>query len=178
MRRWLPLLVFAAIAVMLYAGLDPARDPRLLPSALIGKPFPAGSLPQLEAPEQRIDTATLKGRPFVLNVFASWCRECVVENPALLEFGRSSEIPLIGLAYKDDPEATRAFLSRWGNPFDQVLTDEDGRFGIELGIYGAPETFFVDAAGVVRAKHVGALNVAELREQVGKLGSTTTGASR
>jgi cytochrome c biogenesis protein CcmG, thiol:disulfide interchange protein DsbE len=178
MRRWLPLIVFAAIAVMLYVGLDPKRDPRLLPSALIGKPFPAGNLPQLEAPDAPVQTASLKGKPFVVNVFASWCRECVVENPALIEFGRTSEVPLIGLAFKDEPDATRAFLSRWGNPFDQILTDQDGRFGIELGIYGAPETFFVDGSGVVRAKHVGALTIAELREQVGKLGAASTGASQ
>lgn len=171
MRRWIPLLVFAALAALLYGGLDPKRDPKLLPSALIGKPFPQGSLPQLGAPEVRIDTATLRGKPFVVNVFASWCRECVVENPALLEFGRNSEVPLIGLAFKDDPAATQQFLARWGNPFDQVLTDEDGRFGIELGIYGAPETFFVDASGVVRAKHVGALTSAELRAQVARLGA-------
>lgn len=169
MRRWLPLLVFAALAVMLYLGLDPKRDPRLLPSALIGKPMPASELPLLDAPEQRISTASLAGQPYVLNVFASWCRECVVENQVLLEFNRNSEVPVIGLAYKDEPAATRQFLQRWGNPFDRILTDEDGRFGIELGIYGAPETFFVDAAGVIRAKHVGALSGQQLRDQIAKL---------
>lgn len=168
MRRWLPFLAFLALAGLLYGGLDPERDPKLLPSALIGKSFPAGQLPQLDLPEI-VDTRSLKGKPFILNVFASWCPTCVQENPTLLAFARQSEIPVIGLAFKDEAADTRQWLERWGNPFDQILVDADGRFGIELGIYGAPETFFVDAQGIVRAKHVGVVTTDELREQVEKL---------
>jgi cytochrome c biogenesis protein CcmG/thiol:disulfide interchange protein DsbE len=153
---------------MLWKSLDPDRDPKLLPSALIGKPFPGASLPQLELPET-LDTTSLIGKPFVVNVFASWCPECVSENPVLIDFNRRSEVPLIGIAYKDERSDTREWLQRWGNPFDRVLVDADGRFGINLGVYGAPETYFVDNKGMVRRRHVGALSAAELSDFVDEL---------
>lgn len=168
MRLWLPLLVFLLLGMVLWKALDPSHNPRLLPSALVGKPFPGGELPQLQLP-QPVDTTHLLGKPFVVNVFASWCPECVAENPTLIAFSQRSEVPLIGIAYKDEPADTRQWLQRWGNPFDQVWVDLDGRFGIQLGAYGAPETYFVDAQGVVRRRHVGALSEAQLSEYVAEL---------
>ena len=170
MRRWLPLLVFLALGGMLWAALDPERDPKLLPSALVGKPFPSGVLDRLDG-NGGLDFSSLRGKPFVVNLFASWCPECVTENPVLIDFAQRSEVPLIGIAYKDDPAATRQWLQRWGNPFDEVVLDLNGRFGIEVGAYGAPETYFVDAAGIVRKRHVGALSAADLSAEVARLGA-------
>lgn len=168
MRLWIPLLVFLVLGGLLWKALDPSRDPKLLPSALIGKSFPKAQLPQLELPEAQ-DTAALIGKPFVVNVFASWCPQCVAENPVLIDFSARSDVPLIGIAYKDDVNDTRRWLQRWGNPFDQILVDADGRFGIQLGVYGAPETYFVDARGVVRRRHVGELTSAQLSDFVAEL---------
>lgn len=171
MRRWLPLVAFLALGGMLWAALDPSRDPKLLPSVLVGKPFPLAALERLDG-NGTLDLATLRGKPFVVNLFASWCPECVTENPVLIDFARRSEVPLIGIAYKDDPAATRRWLQRWGNPFDEVVIDLNGRFGIELGAYGAPETYFVDAAGLVSKRHVGGLSAADLSAEVARISAT------
>lgn len=168
MRRWIPLIIFLVMGGVLSLALRPSHNPKLLPSALVGKSFPKAQLPQLDVPEAQ-DTAALIGKPFVANVFASWCPQCVAENPVLIDFSARSDVPLIGIAYKDDVNDTRQWLQRWGNPFDQILVDADGRFGIQLGVYGAPETYFVDAQGVVRRRHVGELTSAQLSDFVAEL---------
>ncbi len=158
MRRWVavaPLAVLAGLAA-LFLGYGLKHDPRVNPAALVGKPLPATPLAGLAdgAPSPLAQAA--KG-PVLVNVFASWCAPCAEEAPALMAL-KASGVRMVGVAYKDDPAATRGFLSRQGDPFARVLLDPDGRGGVDLGISGVPETFAVDAQGVVRAKHAGALS--------------------
>lgn len=162
MSRWfavIPLVVIAALAV-LFVGWSLKRDPAVKPDAMVGQPVPETVLPMLNGAEAGPGHVDLKtagvGRPMLVNVFASWCPPCKVEHPKLLEL-KARGIAVVGVAYKDDPAATRAFLDELGNPFSMVLVDREGRAGLDLGITGAPETFAVDAQGRVVAKFAGPL---------------------
>ena len=157
MRRLLPVLPLVALAalVALFALFALGRDPRVKPDALVGEPLPQLMLPTLVGGEAAPLRAAVEGPTFV-NVFASWCTPCEVEHPELIRL-REAGVRVVGLAYKDDPAKSAAFLQRLGDPFAQVLVDRDGRAGIELGISGVPETFLVGPDGVVRAKHAGPL---------------------
>jgi cytochrome c biogenesis protein CcmG/thiol:disulfide interchange protein DsbE len=158
--RWLPLAVFFALAALLAAGVWMSRKPDrdVLPSVLIDKPAPAFSLPVLHEPARTVHLADLKGQPFLLNVWASWCVECRVEHPVLTRFAEARRVRVIGLAWNDKPTDARRGLEQFGNPFWLVLSDVDGRAGIDWGVAAAPETFLVDAKGVIRWKHVGPLD--------------------
>lgn len=158
MNRWLafaPLVVLAALAV-LFVGWSLKRDPQVSPDALVGRPVPEVVLPLLDgAGELDLKTVAV-GRPMVINVFASWCAPCRIEHPQLMAL-EAQGIRVVGVAYKDEPGDTRAFLEELGDPFAVVLVDRDGRAGIELGISGVPESYAVDAQGKVVAKHTGPL---------------------
>ncbi len=162
MKRWLalaPLAVLAALAV-LFVGWSLKRDPQARPDALVGQPVPETVLPLLEGAvesERMLDLKTAgRGRPMVINVFASWCAPCRIEHPQLMALQRRG-VAVVGVAYKDEPAATRAFLDELGDPFALVLVDREGRAGLDLGISGVPETFAVDALGRITAKHSGPL---------------------
>lgn len=158
MTRWLafaPLMVLAALAV-LFVGWSLKRDPQVSPDALVGQPIPETVLPLLSgAGELDLKTAGV-GRPMVVNIFASWCAPCRIEHPQLMAL-QAEGIRVVGVAYKDEPDDTRAFLEELGDPFTAVLVDREGRAGIELGITGVPETYAVDAQGIIVAKHAGPL---------------------
>jgi cytochrome c biogenesis protein CcmG/thiol:disulfide interchange protein DsbE len=161
-----PLLVLAGL-IALFALYALNRDPEVKPDALVGRPLPQAMLPTLTGGEALPLRAAVEG-PTVVNVFASWCAPCEVEHPELMRL-KQSGLRVVGLAYKDDPLKTQAFLTRLGDPFAQVLTDREGRVGIELGISGVPETFLVGSDGVVRWKHTGPLTqdaTGTLMEQV------------
>ena len=149
-----PLVVLGAL-IGLFAFFALGRDPRVKPDALVGRPLPHLTLPTLVGGEAVPLRASVEGPTFV-NVFASWCTPCEVEHPELIRL-RDAGVRVVGLAYKDEPEKTAAFLRRLGDPFAQVLVDQDGRAGIELGISGVPETYLVGSDGVIRAKHAGPL---------------------
>ena len=153
----LPALLFIAVAIFLLVGLY--RDPHKIPSPLIDRPAPAFELPLLPTREAgaegRLASSDLAGRPYVLNVWASWCAPCLQEHPFLVELARAKLVPLIGIDYKDDPAQARNWLARHGNPYSQIAADRDGRVAIEWGVYGVPETFVVDATGRIRFKHIG-----------------------
>lgn len=157
--RWLPLAVFALLAALLAAGVWMSRKPGrdALPSPLVGKPAPAFSLPSLHEPERAVSLSDLRGAPFLLNVWGSWCAECRVEHPILTRFAEAKLIRVVGYNYKDERADALRWLEQFGNPFFVVVTDVEGRTAIDWGVYGAPETFLVDARGIVRWKHVGAL---------------------
>ncbi|MFC7377564.1 DsbE family thiol:disulfide interchange protein [Brevundimonas sp. GCM10030266] len=162
MSRWfavIPLVVIGALFV-LFIGWSLQRDPAVKPDAMVGQAVPETVLPMLNGAEAGPGHVDLKtagvGRPMLVNVFASWCPPCKVEHPKLLEL-KARGIAVVGVAYKDDPAATRAFLDELGNPFSMVLVDREGRAGLDLGITGAPETFAVDAQGRVVAKFAGPL---------------------
>jgi cytochrome c biogenesis protein CcmG/thiol:disulfide interchange protein DsbE len=154
-RRWWPLVAFAALALLLAAGLR--LQPRKLPSPFIGRPAPAFELPTLQGEGGPLSPAALQGQVWVLNVWASWCAPCRAEHPLLVEAARARQVTLVGLNTKDDPRAAQEWLRALGDPYAQVGSDRDGRVAIDYGVYGVPETFVIDREGIVRFKHVGPL---------------------
>ena len=161
-------LFFVGLMGLLYYGVKQSdragRD--ALPSPLIGKPAPAFDLPLLHEPNKRVTNADLAGQPSVMNVCGSWCPECRVEHPVLTQFALTKRVRFIGYNLKDErPDALR-WLEQFGNPYMMVLADVEGRTAIDWGIYGAPETFLVDGNGVIRWKHVGAIDQAIIDHQL------------
>ncbi|MCW7540893.1 DsbE family thiol:disulfide interchange protein [Aquabacterium sp. A7-Y] len=155
--RWryaLPLLVLAALLLLFAQGLR--QDPRSLPSALLGRPAPSFVAPVLAAPGETLSSEALRGGPWVLNVWASWCVACREEHATLLDLARR-QVPLYGLNYKDAPAAARAWVAGSGDPYRRSVVDADGRIGMDFGVYGVPETFVIDRSGVVRYRHAGPL---------------------
>ncbi len=167
MRALLPLAIFVGVLALLGVGLT--GNPRELPSALIDKPAPAFRLTTLATPltpERTLGSADLRGQVWVLNVWASWCTACRLEHPLLVEFARTNTVPIYGLNYKDAPTDTQRWLANFGDPYQHSFSDRDGRVGMDFGVYGAPETYVIDAAGRVRFKHVGPLTPEVLQEQI------------
>ncbi|MFN9281516.1 MAG: DsbE family thiol:disulfide interchange protein [Rubrivivax sp.] len=164
LRFLIPLALFAALAWFLYAGLS--LNPREVPSPLIGKPAPAFALPRLDDPTQTVKREDLLGKVWVMNVWASWCAPCREEHPLVVAFARERKVPVIGLNYKDRPGDARTWLERLGNPYAATLIDFDGKVGIDFGVYGVPETFVIDAQGVVRLKHVGVLTRQVINQKI------------
>ena len=157
-RLWialLPVLVFAALAAVLWRGLS--GNPSELPSALIGRPAPEFSLSPVEGlGPPGFATASLKqGGVTLVNVWASWCVPCRQEHPLLMELSKRGDIRLFGLNYKDDPANARSFLRALGQPFAAVGADEKGRAAVDWGVYGVPETFVIDGQGIIRFKFIG-----------------------
>jgi len=153
----LPVLVFAALVIGFALSLH-APAPDELPSMLVDKPAPMISLPPLDANARAFVPDDLKaGHVTVLNVFASWCIPCRVEGPGLAQVAALKGVALYGMVYKDTPEKARAFLADLGNPYQRIDLDQDGRAGIEWGVYGVPETFVIDGKGIVRLRYPGPL---------------------
>ena len=156
MKRFLiPIAVFVLLGLLLAYGLK--LDPRKIPSPLVGKPLPAFELPSVADPKRGIRSDELRGRVYMLNVWASWCAACRDEHPLLVELAQARAIPIIGLNYKDQRGDAMKWLAALGDPYELSLSDLDGRVGIELGVYGVPETFVIDKSGVIRYKHIGPL---------------------
>lgn len=154
MKKYIaPLILFVLLGLLLAYGLN--LDPRKIPSPLIGKSLPSFSLATLADPARQVSRDELKGRVYLLNVWASWCVACRQEHPLLNELARNKAVPIIGLNYKDKREDALGWLGSLGNPYELSLTDTDGRLGIDLGVYGVPETFLIDKEGVIRYKHIG-----------------------
>lgn len=155
LKLFIPLAIFIVLAVFLLKGLD--KDPNALPSALIGKPMPAFTLPDLYDSTETADETVFDGEVTLLNVWATWCMACRVEHPYLVELANQG-VRIVSMNYKDDTAAALDWLEDKGDPYLQTFEDKDGRLGIDLGVFGAPETYLVDHLGVIRAKHVGVLN--------------------
>ena len=151
--------VFLALLGLLFYGVlvSDRADREALPSPLIGKPAPEFSLPVLHEPGRLVSSQDLRGQPYLLNVWGSWCVECRVEHPVLTRFAETKRVRVVGYNWKDEPADALRWLEQFGNPYWLVLVDYDGRKAIDWGIYGAPETFLVDGTGIIRWKHVGAL---------------------
>ena len=163
-RLYWTLGVFVALVVLLAVGLG--LNPREVPSPLIGKPAPAFELPLLTAPDRRFSEKTMLGRPWVLNVWASWCPPCLAEHPVVSQMARSGLAPVVGLNYKDTREAALGWLERNSNPFQVVVFDPNGRIGIDYGVYGVPETYVIDRSGVIRYKHIGPLSADVVQKKI------------
>jgi cytochrome c biogenesis protein CcmG/thiol:disulfide interchange protein DsbE len=154
MKKYItPLIIFVMLGLLLAYGLN--LDPRRIPSPLIGKPLPAFTLATVADPARKLSRDDLRGRVYLLNVWASWCVACREEHPVLLAMAREKRVPLIGLNYKDQRGDALALLQAKGNPYDVSVVDADGRVGIDWGVYGVPETFVVDKQGVIRYKQIG-----------------------
>lgn len=168
MKRWLPLVVFLAIGVLLAVGvvLSGRENREALPSPLINKPAPEFALPVLHEPDRIVTARELRGQPYVLNVWGSWCPECQTEHPVITRFAETKRVRVIGYNWKDERADALAWLEKFNNPYWLVLVDQDSRTAIDFGIYGAPETFLVDGKGVIRWKHVGALTDAIVRDEL------------
>jgi len=185
MKKFLiPLVLFFGLVVFLAVGLK--RDPREIPSPLINKPAPDFTLPTLAVGGQ-FSPAEMRGKVWMFNVWATWCVACREEHPVLVAFAEKHQVPIVGLSYKEiQPqdeaaklaehlklqvarERSEVWLKRHGNPYVTSVMDLDGRVGIDYGVYGVPETFLIDAQGVIRYKHVGPLTPEVLRERLGPL---------
>jgi cytochrome c biogenesis protein CcmG/thiol:disulfide interchange protein DsbE len=153
MRFLIPLAVFLVMVVFLAIGLT--LDPREVPSPFLGKPAPAFTLPQVADAGKTLSPADLKGQVYLLNVWASWCVSCRQEHPVLLELAKKNLVPLYGLNYKDTREDAQGWLARFGDPYTASGFDADGRVGLDWGVYGVPETFVIDQAGLIRHKQTG-----------------------
>jgi cytochrome c biogenesis protein CcmG/thiol:disulfide interchange protein DsbE len=152
---FIPLIIFVVMAAFLGGGIG-REDKEILPSPLIDKPFPPFILQQVEA-EKQLTQSDLQGKPMLVNVWATWCPTCKAEHEFLNTLAAEG-VRIIGINYKDDDDEAKVWLRDFGNPYEFNISDPQGKLGLELGVYGAPETFFVDGDGIIRAKHVGDLN--------------------
>lgn len=167
MNRWklfLPLAFFLAFCILLFVGLF-MEDKTVLPSALLDKPVPEFSLPKLKQPEQKVSAETMKGKVYLLNVWGSWCPACKVEHPYLVQLSKKG-VNIVGVNYKDVRRDALEWLDRLEDPYLYSIEDQEGRLGLDLGVYGAPETFVVDKKGVIRYKHVGVVDPTVWKEDL------------
>ena len=161
----IPLLIFLGIGWFLLRGLD--RDPREIPSPLVGKPAPQVSLPVLgNGAAAPWTPESMKGQVWLLNVWGSWCAGCRVEHPLLNDIAARKLVPIVGMAWKDRPQDSKDWLARLGNPYELTVMDRDGKAAIDWGVYGAPETFVIDKEGIVRDKFIGALTPEALAQRI------------
>jgi cytochrome c biogenesis protein CcmG/thiol:disulfide interchange protein DsbE len=175
MRRFLlPLGILIVLLGFLAVGLR--LNPREVPSPLIGKPAPTFRLTQLHQEDQTIAPEDLRGKVWLLNVWASWCVSCRQEHPVLVALARQGVVPIIGLNYKDERDAGKAWLARHGDPYQLSAWDREGRVGIDFGVYGVPETFVIDKSGVIRHKHIGPITTEVLQEKILPLVKELNGA--
>jgi cytochrome c biogenesis protein CcmG/thiol:disulfide interchange protein DsbE len=152
---FIPLALFIGLGFFLWKGLY--LDPRELPSALIDRPIPNFDLPSLTEPQRQLSVADLKGEVALVNVWATWCPTCKEEHSFLNQLAQQG-IVIYGINYKDEPVKATSWLQRYLNPYREVILDKEGRLGLDLGVYGAPETYVIDAQGTIRYRHVGAVD--------------------
>lgn len=163
-KTLIPLVLFAVLAGFLAVGLG--LDPREVPSPLVDRPAPAFKIAQLEQIDAQFSPEDMKGKVWLFNVWASWCVACRQEHPVLMEFARAKVAPLIGLDYKDQRKDALGVLKRSGNPYDITAFDADGRVGIDYGVYGVPESYVIDKAGVIRYKHIGPITMEAMEKTI------------
>jgi len=156
MKRWLPLVLFLVLVGFFAKGLF--LNPREVPSPFIGRTAPAFTLPLVEDPSRNFSPADMKGRVWMLNVWAPWCVSCRQEHPVLMQIAQSGRVPIVGLNWKDKNREARALLSNAGSPYVAVPEDLDGKVGINYGVTGTPETYIIDKQGIVRLKHIGPIS--------------------
>jgi len=176
MRYLIPLILFGVLVAFLAIGLG--RDPHEVPSPLINKAAPSFKLAQLKDPSKSFTAEEMRGRAWLLNVWASWCISCRDEHPLLIEYARTGAVPIYGLNYKDRPEDALGWLQELGDPYVLSVSDLDGKVGIDYGVYGAPETYLIDQQGVIRFKQIGPVtpdvwtkNILPLVQQLNRQGT-------
>ena len=160
----IPLALFLITVGFLFKGLF--LDPHEVPSPLVGKPAPMFQAPVLGETGKTFNIEGMKGKVWLLNVWASWCAACREEHPLLIEMAKTGKIITYGLDYKDTDAEAQEVLTNMGNPYNKVLTDSDGKIGIDYGVYGVPETYLIDKQGVIRYKHTGPLTPEVLLKKI------------
>lgn len=163
LKLLIPLILFFVVVGFLFKGLY--LDPHEVPSPLIGKPAPAFAAPVLGNASKNFSAADMKGKVWMLNMWASWCAACKDEHPLLLEM-RKHDLPIYGIAYKDTDVEAQTVLKEMGNPYITTATDANGKIGIDYGVYGVPETYIIDKAGVIRYKQIGPITPMALRDEI------------
>jgi len=164
-KRFLwPLAIFIVLVGFLAVGLK--LDPREVPSPLVGRPAPAFELPVLHQPDKRFVPGDMRGKVWLLNVWASWCVSCRDEHPLLVALAKKGILPILGLNYKDKGDDAQRWLKQFGDPYQLSVVDADGRIGIDYGVYGVPETYLIDREGVIRYKHIGPITPAVLEQKI------------
>ncbi len=163
-KAYIPLGIFIVLVIFLAIGLT--RDPREIPSPLIGKPAPTFNAPVLGKPGEMLSNKDMLGKVWLLNTWASWCVACRQEHPLLVEFAKTNPLPIIGLDYKDNEADGKQWLARLGDPYTHAIVDADGRIGIDFGVYGVPESFLIDKQGIIRYKQIGPFTEEALREKL------------
>lgn len=165
MKRFLlPLVIFLVVVGFLAVGLN--LDPREVPSPLVGKPAPVFNLPRLDNPQKMISNKDMLGQVWLFNVWASWCGACKDEHPVLVSLAKSGVVPVYGMDYKDTRFDAIQWLAQRGNPYVATAVDEDGRVGIDYGVYGVPETYVIDKSGVIAYKQIGPVTEEVLRDKI------------
>jgi cytochrome c biogenesis protein CcmG/thiol:disulfide interchange protein DsbE len=164
--RLLPVIIFLALGLLLAVGLKIADHKTEIPSPLIGKRMPDFALPVLGQEDRTISDEDLIGKPFLLNVWASWCPTCRYEHPVITDLAKSGAVRVIGLNYRDEAADAQQWLRRFGNPYEFSLADVSGRTGIDFGVYAAPESFLVDAEGNVVFKQIGAMTYEVIEQEI------------
>lgn len=159
-----PLLVFVVLVGFLWVGLK--LNPREVPSPFVGKPLPTFELPKLMAEGEAIAPKDMLGKVWMLNVFASWCFACRAEHEVLTNFIEREKVPVLGLNYKDEGKDAKEWLRQLGNPYEAIAVDLEGKVGIDLGVYGVPETFIIDQQGIVRYKLTGPVSENSARDEL------------
>jgi cytochrome c biogenesis protein CcmG, thiol:disulfide interchange protein DsbE len=165
----LPIVLLVLFGWLAWRGLAPDRNPSALPSALIGQPVPQFDLPPLDPAAAKLATADVAGHVTVINFFASWCLPCKAEHPLLFALGKDYGVPVYGIAFKDKPAATAAYIQELGSPYAKIGLDESGRTGLDFGLMGVPETFILDQNGIVRYRLPMPLDPDRIRDEIGPL---------
>ncbi|MCU7915063.1 MAG: DsbE family thiol:disulfide interchange protein [Candidatus Thiodiazotropha sp. (ex Gloverina cf. vestifex)] len=166
LRYSIPLIIFVVIALFLGWGLRHDYDPKHIPSPLIGKSMPTFSLPSLEQADTVISDKDLLGNVYLLNVWATWCVSCRAEHETLVQLARTGKVDIIGLNWKDERDKAEVWLRQLGNPYSVNIFDKKGRTAIDLGVYGAPETFLVDSQGIIHYKHAGPVTMQLINDTI------------
>ena len=165
MTRFLwPIGIFILLIGFLAVGLN--LNPREVPSPLVGKAAPVFELPVLDQPDKRFVPGDMRGKVWLLNVWASWCVSCREEHPILVALSKKGVLPILGLNYKDKGDDAQRWLKQFGDPYQLSVVDADGRIGIDYGVYGVPETYLIDAEGVIRYKQIGPITPAILEQKI------------
>ena len=167
MRYILPLLLFTALLVLMFMGLS--QDPKLVSSPLINKPVPHFSLPELLDPTKRVEPEQFRGKVWLLNVWGSWCPSCWQEHGYLEELATRHGLTIVGINWRDQTEDAISMLKQAGNPYTAIGVDPESEAALDLGVYGAPESYLIDKKGIIRFKHVGAVNPALWEEELATL---------
>jgi cytochrome c biogenesis protein CcmG/thiol:disulfide interchange protein DsbE len=164
--RIIPIVLFLALGILLAAGLRIADHKTEIPSPLIGKRMPEFTLPVLGQEDVMVSSSDLIGKPFLLNVWASWCPTCRYEHPVITELAKSGVVRVIGLNYRDEAGDAQQWLQRFGDPYEFSIADVSGRTGIDFGVYAAPESFLIDAEGKVVFKQIGAMTDEVITQEI------------